>query len=103
MTQVVGQWLVFILAIILANLPFISERVLGVVRLPQGKGGWWRVFEVLTGYFIVGTLGVLIESNVGLVHVQNWEFYALTACVFLVLAFPGFVYRFLWRSPKGGR
>ena len=60
-----------------------------------------RVLEVVAGYFIVGAIGFWIEASLGRATPQGWEFYALTACLFLVLAFPGFVYRFLWRSPKG--
>lgn len=100
MTQEVGQWFVFLLAILMANLPFISDRIFLALRPAAGKGGWWRVLELLVGYILVGVVGVSIEGTVGLVHAQNWEFYALTTCLFLVLAFPGFVYRFLWRSPK---
>ncbi|HLA39718.1 MAG TPA: DUF2818 family protein, partial [Candidatus Glassbacteria bacterium] len=42
-------------------------------------------------------LAWLVEKNLGPVHPQRWEFYATTACLFLVFAYPGFVYRFLWR------
>jgi hypothetical protein len=28
---------------------------------------------------------------------QDWEFYAVTRCLFLVFAFPGFVYKVLWK------
>ena len=28
---------------------------------------------------------------------QGWEFYAITATLFLTLAFPGFVYRYLYK------
>ena len=27
----------------------------------------------------------------------NWEFYAVTGSLFLVFAFPGFVYRYFWQ------
>ena len=74
----------------------------GSVFLPVAKkGGWTRVIEVIAGYFIVGLIGFAIEGSLSQVTPQRWEFYALTVCLFLVFAFPGFVYRFLWRSPKG--
>jgi hypothetical protein len=37
----------------------------------------------------------MLESRIGGVFAQNWEFYAITGCLFLVLAFPGFVLRYL--------
>jgi len=37
----------------------------------------------------------LLESRIGNVFPQTWEFYAITACMFVVLAFPGFVLRYL--------
>ena len=50
-------------------------------------------------YFAVGGLAWLVERfSMGQVAAQNWEFYAVTACLFLVFAFPGFVYRYLWRK-----
>ena len=100
MSQTVGHWLLFGLAVLFANLPFVSNRLMGVIKL-QDKSGWTRVLEVVAGYFIVGLVGFGIESSLSQITPQRWEFYALTACLFLVLAFPGFVYRFLWRSPKG--
>lgn len=100
MNDELARWLVFFIAVLLANLPFLSNRRLWVLPT-QSKSGWWRVLEVLVGFFLTGLIGVFFESQLGLVHTQAWEFYALSACLFLVLAFPGFVYRFLWRSPKG--
>jgi hypothetical protein len=40
---------------------------------------------------------MLLEQQIAPRHSQNWEFYAVTACLFLVFAFPGFTYRYLWR------
>ena len=39
------------------------------------------------------------ESRAGPVYRQRWEFYAVTVCLFLVFAYPGFIYRYLWRRP----
>jgi len=83
----------------MANLPFVSNRIMGVFKTAQ-KSGWVRVLEVLVGYLLTGLVGVGLEATLGQINPQRWEFYALTFCLFLVLGFPGFVYRFLWRSPK---
>ena len=38
-----------------------------------------------------------LEHSLGQVAPQSWEFYAVTGCLFLTLAFPGFVYRYLYK------
>ena len=40
---------------------------------------------------------MLLEGKLGDIHKQNWEFYAINASLFVVFAYPGFVYRYLWR------
>ncbi len=40
---------------------------------------------------------MLIEARLGQRAPQGWEFYAITAALFLTFAFPGFVYRYLYR------
>ena len=89
-----------LLALVLANLPFLSERILFVRPVPaSGKAGGWRVLELMLLYCIAGIAAWLMESRAGQVHPQRWEFYAVTVCLFLVFAYPGFVYRFFWRKP----
>ncbi len=89
-----------LLALVLANLPFLTERILLVRPAPDGrKSAFWRLLELLLLYCIVGFAAWLMESRAGQVHPQRWEFYAVTVCLFLVFAYPGFVYRFLWRRP----
>ncbi|MDR3392052.1 MAG: DUF2818 family protein [Sulfuriferula sp.] len=87
-----------LLALIAANLPFFSERI-GFVMTPKSgsKAFIWRVLELVALYFVTGLIGHLLEQKSGTPQQQHWEFYAVTASMFIVLAFPGFVYRFLWR------
>ncbi|MDP2830437.1 MAG: DUF2818 family protein [Sulfuricellaceae bacterium] len=85
------------LAVILANLPFFADRLLFVVKLKQHKHMGWHLLELVVLYFVVGGLSILFEQRMGARHPQNWEFYAVTACMFLVFAFPGVTYRYLWR------
>lgn len=89
-----------LLSAVIANLPFFTERLFGV-WMPKsgGKNLAWRLFEIVVLYFVAGGAAWLMESRFGPVHGQNWEFYAITACMFLVFAYPGFVYRYLWRKP----
>jgi Na+(H+)/acetate symporter ActP len=90
--------IILVLAFVAANLPFMLERRLFVLPPPEtGKSLVWRLLELVLMYFTVGGIAWLVEKNLGPVHPQHWEFYATTACLFLVFAYPGFVYRFLWR------
>lgn len=86
-----------LLAFVAANLPFLIERRLFVLPAPAGKTFIWRAFELLLLYLVVGLLAVLVERNLGAIHAQRWEFYATTACLFMVFAYPGYVYRYMWR------
>ncbi|MNV66597.1 hypothetical protein D3C71_1593550 [compost metagenome] len=56
-----------------------------------------RLAEMLLLYLLVGGLARLLEQRVGQIAPQGWEFYAITATLFLTLGFPGFVYRYLLR------
>ncbi|HQR04614.1 MAG: DUF2818 family protein [Proteobacteria bacterium] len=94
-----AQITVIVLAMAAANLPFFSNCILFLLRPASGqKGLGWRLLEVLILYFAVGVLAMTLESRAhGTAYPQRWEFYAITLCLFLVLAYPGFVYRYLWR------
>ena len=46
-------------------------------------------------YAAVGGLAYFLESHLGNRFPYSWELIAITACIFLVFAFPGFVYRYL--------
>lgn len=59
-----------------------------------------RLLEVLVGYVLVGTLGNALELNLGNAFTQGWEFYAVTLALFLVLAYPGFVWRYMLKSRR---
>ncbi|HQR51268.1 MAG TPA: DUF2818 family protein [Methylophilaceae bacterium] len=90
--------ILILLGLLAANLPWFSERLFYLVPLKHKHGGW-RLLELVVLYFLVGGLALLAEHNAaGQIARQHWEFYATTACLFLVFAFPGFVYRYLWRK-----
>lgn len=105
MDVALATWLVIAVAIALANLPFLNEKLFAIVPLPPGRGGasegartkhvFIRLLELFVLYFVVGALAHLLESRIGNAFPQTWEFYAITACLFVVLAFPGFVLRYL--------
>lgn len=97
MSSAFSSWFLIGLAVLAANLPFFNERVFAVLPLtsrPQ-KPFWLRLIELIALYFLVGAVAYMLEARIGGVFKQGWEFYAVTGCLFLVLAFPGFVYRYL--------
>jgi hypothetical protein len=96
MTQTAAIWLVIMVALVAANLPFINDRWLVVgAHATRGKPFYARALELLLLYFLVGALALLIEKRAGQIAPQGWEFYAVTGALFITLAFPGFVYRYL--------
>lgn len=94
-----SAWFVILLALCAANLPFVNERLFGLIGLRRpAKPIWVRLGELVVLYFAVGGAARLVEARIGSVFPQGWEFYAITACLFLVLAYPGYVYRYLRRG-----
>jgi hypothetical protein len=93
-------WLIIALAAVLANVPFLNNRWLALLPKRDAtsrKGLQWRLLELVVMYVVVGSIGMGLEYNLGQNASQSWEFYALTAFLFMTLAFPGFVYQYLWR------
>ncbi|KAB8064180.1 DUF2818 family protein [Janthinobacterium violaceinigrum] len=103
MDVTVSSWLVIALGILGANLPFLNEKLFAAVPLKKAalaEQGWrkplaLRLLEMVVLYFIVGAVAFALEARIGNGFPQTWEFYAITGCLFLVLAFPGFVARYL--------
>lgn len=85
------------LAFVLANLPFLTQRVLLAVGTASPKHIGWHLVELLAYYALTVGVGWLMEKQAGQMAPQGWEFYAITGTLFLTLAFPGFVYRYLWK------
>ena len=114
MDSSLAVWRVVAISVAAANLPFLTERLFGLVPLktravpgnpPDGgsartKSLLLRLSELIVLYFVVGFLARMLESRIGGVFAQGWEFYAITGCLFLVLAFPGFVFRYLRKQGR---
>jgi hypothetical protein len=96
-SQTVSVWLVLVAAFAAANLPFLSQRLFGVLALPRPKNLLVRLAELVALYFVVGGIGLFLENRAGQIAPQGWEFYAITGALFITLAFPGFVWRYLFR------
>jgi hypothetical protein len=92
-------YVLLLVALVAANLPFLLEgRLLVMKASARRKGFGWRLLELTLLYFVVGAISLAIESRQGQIYPQTWEFYAITYCLFLVFAYPGFVYCYLWRG-----
>ena len=85
-------------AVCAANLPFMSRRLFLVRKLAQPKSLAMRLGELVVYYFAVGGLGLLLENHGGQIAPQGWEFYAITGTLFITLAFPGFIARYLLKQ-----
>ncbi|MBX9959160.1 MAG: DUF2818 family protein [Burkholderiaceae bacterium] len=97
MTPSASVTFLIVLALLAANLPFLNDRLLAVVPLKFPKNLAIRLLELVALYFVVGGIGLLLEQRQGRIAPQGWEFYAITAALFLTLAFPGFVWRYLFK------
>jgi hypothetical protein len=84
-----------LLALVAANVPFFNQRVLLLGPQRLSKPLVWRLAELVLLYFVVGGVGLALENHAGQIAPQGWEFYAVTGTMFVTLAFPGFVYRYL--------
>lgn len=67
------------------------------------KSFFERLLELLVFYALVGVLGFALEANLGNRFAQGWEFYAVTLSLFLVLGYPGFVWRYLMKHRRPAR
>ena len=98
MTSTGAIWLIILAAFLGANLPFFNHRLLAIGPILQPRKSLIvRLAEMVLLYFMVGGLGLLLEKRAGQIASQGWEFYAVTGTLFITLAFPGFVYRYLVR------
>ena len=93
------QTIIFILAFVAANLPWFSNRLFYVIPIKTApKNLAWCLLELIVLYFVVGAIGFYAEyATLGQTSPQGWEFYAVTFSLFLVFAFPGFIYKILWK------
>lgn len=97
MNQGPEVWLVLWVALVAANLPFISQRILFVGPRPAHKAIGWRLAELLLMAVATLALGLALETRLGQRAPQEWPFYAAFGCLFITFAFPGFVWRVLRR------
>jgi len=104
MSRSFDVWLVIVIALGAANWPFLTERRWFFGALcKEAKPLALRLLELLLLYFVVGVLALLLEKRTGQIAQQSWEFYAVTAALFVTFAFPGFVWCYLARRGAAGK
>ena len=86
--------MLILVALVAANLAFVSSKFLFIKSVAKKHVGWC-LLEMLVWYAVIGALGYFLESGIGNTFPKRWEFFAVTVCLFLVAAFPGFTWRFL--------
>ncbi|CAM5796206.1 DUF2818 family protein [Rhizobacter sp. Root404] len=98
MASTPAVWLVLLIALVAANLPFVNERlfVVGPAHAPKSIG--WRLLELVVFWGLTLAIGFALEARAGQRQPQGWEFYAALGFTFLTFAFPGFVWRYLRRG-----
>ena len=86
-----------LLFLIIANLPWITERVFLVFPINSTKSVLVRLIELVVFYFVSLLIAIGVEMQFsGDIYPQTWEFFVTTFCLFLVLAVPGVIYRYQW-------
>ncbi len=89
--------MLILMAFVIANLPWLTERLFFVIPLSTGKPFWLRLVELIAFYLVSLLVAIWAEMQFsGDVHPQEWEFFVTTFCAYLVLAVPGVVYRYQW-------
>jgi hypothetical protein len=97
-----AAWLIIFLMALAANFPFFTESLFGIFRLKSAdKPFAVRLIELLVLYLLLIVVAHLLETMAGNAFPQGWQFYTVTLCLMLVLAFPGFVWRHLRRRSVG--
>lgn len=95
MSQTLSVWVVVLVGLTAANLPFFTHRLFGLVAMVRVKSLGVRLLELLVLYLLTGALALVLEQRAGQIAPQAWQFYAITGTLFITFAFPGFVYRYL--------
>ena len=98
MDQTTAVWLTLLAAVLAANAPYFSRRLLLVGPRLSSKPFAWRLFELALLAGLTLLLGSGLEARLGQRHPQGWEFYGALTCLFITLGFPGFVWCYLRRG-----
>lgn len=94
MSSSVAIWFLIVAALLLANLPWFTEKLFAIKSLNKEKSFYIRLMEWFVFYFIIGSAALGLETKLnGVRHEQSWEFYVVTLCLFMVFALPGVIFQ----------
>lgn len=93
MTLIQAVYLCLLLAFLLSNLPFVSGH-----RAARSKSTARRIAFWLLLYGTWIAAATVLEGSVSVQVSKDWSFWPISLAFFAVLAFPGIIYRYLWRS-----
>ena len=104
MTTSIAVAILFIVTLIAANIPFLTDRTLLLFKSDSNKSFWLRFLEWFIMYIVVMAIAIGMESKLhGAAYAkvwefwnfsQHWEFYSITLCLFVVFALPGYLYHY---------
>lgn len=104
MQNSVVAWCLLLVAFVAANIPFMNQSLFALFPLNKKtdyqKPFWIRLVEMIVLYFLIGIVAHQIEAYFSDAYPQTWQFYAVTGCLFLVFAYPGYVFRYLRKAKK---
>ena len=92
-----SMYILLALTLLFANLPFLTQRVLGFLPVARKHFGY-HLIELAIGFALTAVFAYILESRSGSVHEQGWAFYVVAVCLYLVFAFPAFVWRYFSHS-----
>lgn len=88
-------WVLLVSALVFANIPWITGNRLFVFIKLTAKPFWIGLFEWLAYFALMAGFATWLEYFVmGNLAEQEWEFYATNLFLFVIFAFPGFIYRY---------
>ena len=91
------------LAAFVASLVLFALPIFVLAKQVRVKSFAVRLFELLGFFFFSGGIGFAIEHFYANSHPQEWQFYAIALCLYIVLAYPGFVIRHLFKNRHNRR
>ena len=92
-----SPFMLIIVVLVLANIPWLTERFFLIFVIAGGKTVLLRLVELLAFYLLSLVVAAMVEMQFsGNVHAQEWEFFWSTFCAYLVLSVPGLIYRYQW-------
>ena len=93
-----SAWIWIVSAFVLANLPFVNQRVGGLGPLRPARHWSVRKLEWLVGVGLALGLGRWLEGQQMQTASQGWEYYTIVFMLMSAFAFPGFAWQYLRRA-----